>query len=115
MSPFAVTTAGLAAFTSVRPILYIPVVRTAELSLRQQQLWEAIGDACTDVVDYYSASNWVPHLTLAERDLDAETLGKAMLLFSQRTLRWTIDIDNVAFIDASGPEQELKACFKLRG
>ena len=109
------TTRGLAAFTGARPILYVPVVRTAELSLRQQQLWDLIGGACTRVVDYYKPSNWVPHVTLAERDLDDERLSLAMRLFSGRRLQWTIEIDNLGFIDGTGAKQELTARFKLRG
>ena len=113
--PLRVTTRGLAAFTGARPILYVPVVRTAELSLRQQQLWDLIGGACTRVVDYYKPSNWVPHVTLAERDLDDERLSLAMRLFSGRRLQWTIEIDNLGFIDGTGAKQELTARFKLRG
>jgi 2'-5' RNA ligase len=114
-SPFAVATAGVAAFTGAQPILYVPVVRTAELSFRQERLWDAIGDACTRAVDYYKPSNWVPHVTLAERGLEDESLSLAVRLFSQRRLHWTIDIVNLAFIDATGPKQELTARFKLRG
>lgn len=115
MSPFPVATAGLAAFTGAGPVLYVPVVRTAELSLRQQHLWDAIGDACTWAVDYYKPSNWVPHVTLAEKDLNDERLSLAMRLLSGRRLQWTIDIDNLGFIDGTGAKQELTARFKLRG
>jgi hypothetical protein len=113
--PLTVTTGGLAAFTGPWPIHYVPVVRTAELSLRQQRLWDAIGDACRQAVDYYKPSNWVPHVTLAEKDLDDETLSLAMRLLSVRRLQWTIDIDNLGFIDGTGVKQELMARFKLRG
>ena len=56
-----------------------------------------------------------PHVTLAEKGLEDESLSLAVRLFSQRRLQWTIDIDNLAFIDATGPKQELTARFKLRG
>jgi 2'-5' RNA ligase len=115
MSPFVVTTAGLAIFTSAQPVLYVPVVRTAELSRRQQALWNAIGDACVDAVDYYAPSNWVPHVTLAQHDLNGESLSAAVGLLSRQPLHWTIAIDNLAFIDATGPEQRLTARFELRG
>jgi 2'-5' RNA ligase len=115
MSPFVVTTAGLAVFTGAQPVLYVPVVRTAQLSRRHQALWNAIGDACVDSVAYYTPADWVPHVTLAEHDLNGESLTAAVGLLSRRSLHWTIEIDNLAFIDATAPEQKLTARFQLRG
>ena len=46
-SPFLVKTTGLGVFSGPRPVLYIPVVRSLELSQIHQRVWQAITPAGT--------------------------------------------------------------------
>ncbi|PZN09218.1 MAG: hypothetical protein DIU69_08940 [Bacillota bacterium] len=66
-------------------------------------------------VDYYHPESWVPHITLAEHDLDAATAGRAVEFLLNRDLYWEVIIDNVALIDDTGTRQELRLRFDLRG
>lgn len=114
-APFRVGTAGIGLFTGPHPVLYIPVVRTPHLTGFHAQLWERISPAATGIVDYYRPEGWVPHITLAEHDLDPVTAAQAVRFLMARDLYWDIIIDNVALIYDTGARQELRLRFDFQG
>jgi hypothetical protein len=110
---FEIETTGLGIFSGLQPVLYIPVVRTAELSDFQRLLWTVVGTSCRNASDDYWVSNWVPHITLAAGDLDANNVADAVKLLSARRFDWRISIDNLAYIDAEYDGQNLKLRYDL--
>jgi len=66
---------GLGVFSGFTPTLYIPVVRTPELSKFQMSLWRTISPAASGISPYYKPESWVPHVTLA-RDIEGENSQK---------------------------------------
>ncbi|QBD81628.1 hypothetical protein EPA93_38930 [Ktedonosporobacter rubrisoli] len=88
-------------------MLYIPVVRTGELSCFHQELWSAISCAAQEIMPYYEPEIWVPHITLAEHDIEAEKLSRLMARLFTRELHWKITIDNLALIQDTGTQQVL--------
>ena len=113
--PFVIETTGLGVFSGLEPVLYVPVVRTAELSEFQRLLWTAVGTACRNASDDYWVSNWVPHITLAAGDLDAGNLAEAIKLLSARRFDWRVTIDNLAYIDAGYEGQDLRLRHDMTG
>ena len=71
---FTITTSGLGIFTGAKPVLYVPVVRTAVLSQLHERVWTAVQPASRGTQFYYSPDNWLPHITLAQHDLTPENL-----------------------------------------
>lgn len=112
---FEIETTGLGIFSGLQPVLYLPVVRTAELSEFQRLLWTAVGTACRNASDDYWVSNWIPHVTIAAGDLDASNVADAVKLLSARRYDWRITIDNLAYIDAGYDGQELRLRHDLTG
>lgn len=112
---FRVSTAGIGLFTGPHPVLYIPVVRTPQLSSFHALLWERVSPAATGIIEYYHPERWVPHITLAEHDLDATAAGRAVEFLLNRNLHWDVIIDNVALIYDTGARQELRLRLDLRG
>ncbi len=53
ITTFQVRTGGLGIFTGARPVLYIPVVRSQELTELHQELWKVIPTADSGVQEYY--------------------------------------------------------------
>ena len=53
ITTFKVRTSGLGVFTGASPVLYIPVVRSLELTQLHQELWEQISTASSGIVEYY--------------------------------------------------------------
>jgi 2'-5' RNA ligase superfamily len=114
-SRFEIQTTGLGVFSGLQPVLYVPVVRTTELSEFQRLLWTAVGTACRNASDDYWVSNWMPHVTLAAGDLDASNVADAIKLLAARRFDWRMTIDNLAYIDAGYEGKELRLRYDLTG
>jgi 2'-5' RNA ligase len=101
-SPFSVRATGLGVFAGAQPVLYVPVVRSVELSRFHEAVWKAIGAAAAGAMTYYEPQQWIPHITLACGDLEPKTLGKVTALLGEREILWDIEVDNVALVYAGG-------------
>ncbi len=110
-TPFSLQASGLALFTGLHPVLYVPVVRSSELSHFHQRLWQAISHTGEGIPAYYEPNFWMPHITLAEHDLQVASLKQIMARLFTRELVWEIRIDNLAIIWDTGTQQELRSQF----
>jgi 2'-5' RNA ligase len=106
--PFRAWTTGLGVFTTPAPVVYVAVVRSLELSRYQRWAWWEIEPSARSSLDYYRPERWVPHITLAQQGLTADNLAAAIRLLANRELHWPIEVDNIAWVDGSSPEQPLR-------
>lgn len=67
-TPFSLQAGGMALFTGLHPVLYVPIVRTIELSHFHQKVWQVISRVGEGIPSYYEPNFWMPHITLAEHD-----------------------------------------------
>ena len=109
--PFRVGTSGLAIFTGPSPVLYIPIVRTPELTRFHEALWQEIAQAGSGIVGYYHPEHWMPHITIGMGDLNKGNLGSIVQYLSDRDFYWEITVDNLDFIYDTGTEQVLRSRF----
>lgn len=79
-SCFNTTLDGLGLFTGLRPIVYLPVIKTYEMANFHQSLFTALTPCCVSVSSLYSPELWLPHVTLAYGDVNA---GKAACAIKQ--------------------------------
>ncbi len=114
-SPFMARTTGLGIFTGPQPVLFVPIVRTPELTLLHQDLWLAVAGTANEIAAFYHPHKWVPHITLAHGDLRHETLPHVTRYLSERDFTWEIRIDNLAVIIQAGTAAEKQAKYKLGG
>lgn len=96
--PFSVRTAGLALFTGEIPVVYIPVVRTRELSELHELIWQRLAALSTEPSPYYAPARWMPHISLAYGDVEPSKLSCLMDTLAHRTFNWEIEIDNLTLI-----------------
>jgi 2'-5' RNA ligase len=113
--PFQARTTGLGVFTGAEPVVYVPVVRDARLSALHEAVWDALSPAGSDVSGYYRPDQWMPHITLAWADIDAERAGAIAGYLAGRSFDWEITIDNLTFIRDTGDRQEIAARVPLTG
>jgi 2'-5' RNA ligase len=92
--PFTVQTTGLSIFTGENPVVYIPLVRTSELSRIHKIVWDRITPLGTEVSPFYSPPLWMPHITIGSGDVTHENLPCLLELLSARSFNWEIKIDN---------------------
>jgi 2'-5' RNA ligase len=94
--PFTVQTTGLSMFTGEDPVVYIPLVRTGELSRIHKTIWDRVTPLGTEVSPFYAPPFWMPHITIGFGDVTRKTLPCLLELLSARTFNWEIEIDNIS-------------------
>ncbi len=112
--PFKIHTAGLGVFNVASPVLYVPVVRSPELSHLHQQIWETVTHAnpCA-VTRYYSPEMWMPHITLAHGDINQDKLAEIMRVLCGSSFHWEMTVNNLSMIYDTGTEQGLRCRFQF--
>ncbi len=113
ITTFQVRTGGLGIFTGAHPVLYIPVVRSQELTELHQELWEVIPTTDSGVQEYYHPDRWMPHITIGFGDMNKDNLSRIIPWLAERAFNWEITINNLALIYDTGTKQELKARFDI--
>ncbi len=112
--PFRIRTAGLGIFTVANPILYVPIVRSPQLSELHRELWEGIHQSTPGAVShYYQPEMWVPHITLAHGDIDQDKLAEIVRRLSARNFHWEITVNNLTMIYDTGREQGLRCRYNF--
>jgi 2'-5' RNA ligase len=114
--PFKVQTTGLGFFTDPIPVIFIPVIRTIELSIFHRQIWERIKSLAIDISQFYAPDRWVPHITLAYSDVTPENSPCAMQKLAFQNYNWEISVDNISFIHESDDHTgQVRYRFELKG
>ncbi len=113
ITTFKVRTSGLGIFTGASPVLYIPVVRSLELTQLHEALWQEIATASSGVQQYYHPEQWMPHITIGFGGINKDNLSQIIPFLANRDLNWEITVDNIAVIYDTGTKQELKARFEI--
>ena len=108
---FKAHASGLGIFSGLAPVLYIPVVRTMELSRFHESLWKIISPAASGIAPYYRPEVWTPHITLAQWDIDERNLPNIVGRLSARELKLEIKVDNLAIIFDDGTTQTVHSRF----
>jgi 2'-5' RNA ligase len=92
-------------FTGPHPVLYIPVVRSPELTQFHAALWQEISRTASGIEDYYHPAHWVPHITIGIGDIakksprpPKDNLSQIVRLLAERNFYWEMTIDNIALI-----------------
>jgi len=95
-SSFSTHTFGLGIFTGEKPVLYLPIVKTEALIHLHNDLWTQIQPYSDEIQSYYSPLLWVPHITLALKDLTRETLVCAVNEIAFEPIELLVRVDNIA-------------------
>lgn len=75
---FKVHTSGLGFFDGEDPVLYLPVVKSPQLMRLHQTLWNQLMPYGKGFNAFYSPDEWIPHISLALRDLTLDNLPCAI-------------------------------------
>lgn len=107
---------GLGIFTGTAPILYVPIVRSPELTRFQVAVWSAASVAAGKLDQHYHPASWAPHVSLAFGDTTPAKVAAAVELLSGRDLAWDLELDNLAIVKGAGNKpQELVGRYDLGG
>ncbi len=107
---FSVQASGIGIFTRREPVIYLPVVRAPEIAAAHTQIAATAAPLATGVNEYYADEIWIPHVTIAEGDVDILVLPEIVRRLGERNFRWDMRVTNFALIRADESVQEV--CFR---
>ena len=107
---FSTQASGIGIFTRKEPVIYLPVVRSNELQSIHGDIARLGEPLATGINEYYAGEIWIPHVTIAEGDVDILVLPEIVRRLGERNLRWEIRVTNLAVIRATESVQEI--CFR---
>lgn len=96
--PFEVRCGGLGFFTSVSPVVYVPVVRAQGLSALHQSVWTEATAHGVEPIAHYAPDSWLPHITLAEGELHTDQLAALMDTAQARGPQWQATLSKLALM-----------------
>jgi 2'-5' RNA ligase superfamily len=117
--PFVLHAHGYGFFSGQEPgdlSLHVPVVRSPEVEAVQHAVWVGLRDAGADVARWTDPDLWSPHITILERDLDADRLASATAWLARRHHpHWSIPVDRLLLLPGRRDADRDPASFPLSG
>jgi 2'-5' RNA ligase len=110
---FKVRTAGLGIFSGPTPVLYIPIVKSPFLLATHLEIWKRLERFLIKPQGYYSPNQWIPHITIALGDLDAEKLSCAVQDLAFQKMAFDISVTNISVIYHTNEGVGIKSRFEL--
>lgn len=95
---FEVQTTGIGMFTEPSPVIYIPVVKNSELGEIHRVIWDRFSSIGQGISAYYAPDSWVPHISLAYKDINETNIGPVMKWLVEIDTTWKMKIENLSLI-----------------
>jgi 2'-5' RNA ligase len=115
-APFVLYSAGLGVFAADPPVVHIAVARSPEAARLADNLTaalEAVGIPNADA--HFTPQKWMPHVTIAHRNLTGVALGPLLAWLAQQPLAWEIPIGSLSLARETADSAEILATFELHG
>ena len=114
--PLTISTSGLGVFGGPAPVLYLTVARSPEVAALAAYLgaeMEAAGFPSTD--PYFAPERWIPHITIAHRNLAGVALGPLLAWLVEQPLAWEVPLRSLSIARETEKSVEVLAEFPLSG
>jgi 2'-5' RNA ligase len=96
MAPFTIRTAGLGVFTGKNLVVYITIVKDSQLLELHQHIWKETQSMGSGVSPLYAPDQWMPHITLANRDVTDNNLPCIFSTLGGHSFSWEIQVNRFA-------------------
>jgi hypothetical protein len=97
-APFIAKTIGLGIFPGEHPVAYLPIVRNQLLTSMHAGLLATAKPYVKDIPDFYSSTEWMPHITLAFRDLTPLNIVCLIERCFSFNLKFDLYVDHIAIL-----------------
>jgi 2'-5' RNA ligase len=114
-TPFSVRASALGLFPGANPVLFLSLVKTRRLLELHEEIWQRLHAFAITPNDYYEPSQWMPHITLAYRDVTPENMGCAMQLLAFQPVNVSILVNHLAMIYEADGEIGIKFRYDFAG
>lgn len=113
--PVKARSASLGLFLKPAPVLHLAVVRSPELERMHRQLWDLVETCAAEMHALYRPDLWVPHITLAQGDLEPEHVPEALRRCMHLNFPIDLTLKNLTLFHWIGPRFEPIERFPLVG
>ncbi|HVP21858.1 MAG TPA: 2'-5' RNA ligase family protein [Anaerolineaceae bacterium] len=113
IKPFKVKTAGLGIFNGPDPVLYVAIVKEPHLLATHQDIWKRLERNLINPQEYYAPSHWMPHITIAQGDLNPQKLACAVQELAFERMAFEVNVNNISVIYHSDESVGIKSRFEL--
>jgi len=111
---FYVKTAGLGLFSGETPVLYLPIIKTKELLLKHEELWNLCSEYAKEINYLYAPENWMPHVTIIHQNFSLENASCVISDLYQHHLNMVFQVQKIEIIYQVGDEEGIKTQFTLQ-
>lgn len=115
-APFGITTAGLGVFGGPKPVVHLAVARSPQVARLAEDLEAAMAAAGFPTTDpYFTPERWMPHITIAHRNLAGIELGPLLAWLVSQPLGWEIPLSALSVARETEFGADILATFPLSG
>ena len=104
LKPFPIHVQGARLFPGPLPTLYLRISKTKALKDLHSQLWQTCNPYAQGSNHLYASETWVPHITIAHRDLAQEDVDDALAMLTARQIDWRFRVDNLLILHQNPDE-----------
>ncbi|MGJ3238550.1 MAG: 2'-5' RNA ligase family protein [Anaerolineae bacterium] len=115
-TPYIIRTTGLGIFTGTYNAVYVPVVRTPNMTAIQTDLIATLASSLEDISETHLINNWIPHITLA-MSLSGDDIDKLIgivKLLARRNFAWEFTVTRLALLDGHIDSEEMPFTVTLK-
>jgi 2'-5' RNA ligase len=98
LSTIQTLSTGLGIFTTEQPVLYLPVNKNQLVADLHHVLWERLTPIAENVNPYYDPEIWIPHITLAYENANAEQISQMASSLLKQEMIFQLRFDHLALI-----------------
>jgi 2'-5' RNA ligase len=104
IAAFDIEIDGVGVFEGPQPVVFLKPVKSAALEQAHEVIAEAMREAGLALWPYYEADAWVPHVTLALKDLRSELLPAVLAELHRTRTRYLTRLEAVDLVHVVMPE-----------
>lgn len=98
IKPFTISSSGIGIFTGESPVIYSLLVKNRALMDAHHLIWKELNGAGVGINQHYHPENWIPHVTLAYRDVNRNNLPCALSDLAFQPLGMEVIVDHLAVL-----------------
>lgn len=114
LQPFEVIIDGLDCFGSQSKVVFFKVRLTDDLRRVHQVVNETLGQHCENLFQDYLPENWIPHVTVAMKDLTDQVFNRAMHNLRGYHPYYQQTISNINLVQAFGEMERIEIIRSVR-
>lgn len=106
-SPFHIKVTGIGLFTGKTQVLFLPVIKTAQLVSIQQEIYKNTQKISKKHSEYFQPDKWIPHITLISDPDEQDSIPKAIRILAEMTVDFEAKIDNICLGEYTGDSAKI--------